>query len=154
MFDQADKPEEEREDDKKDQRAARIPMLAAAVVFSILFFPFMDRPWSLAAAILASYSTFVLGLAFGDAKDYLERIEIRQQVRRLLLIHTFVLAVALAFIIGWARLQPLLPQYLTHRGRRGSMWDLGLELTFAIAAVWEGYWMRGIIQRTLKDTED
>ena len=91
MSDQVDKPQWEQEDKIYDQGAARLSMLAAAVVFAVLFFPFMDRNWGLPVAILASYSVFVLGLAFGDAKDYLERVEIRREVRRLLLIHTLEL---------------------------------------------------------------
>jgi len=154
MSDQFDKPQEEREDHLYDRRAAQLPLLGAAVAFLILFFPFMDRPWSLPAAILASYSIFVLSLAFGDAKDYLDRAEVRQQVQRLLSIHMFILLIALVIVLGWKRAQPLLPQGLTHRYQKGSFWDLGLELIFAIAGVWQGYWMRGIIQRTLKDTED
>jgi hypothetical protein len=154
MSDQIDKPQEEREDHIYDRRAAQLPLLAAAVAFSILFFPFMDRPWSLPAAILASYSIFVLGLAFGDAKDYLDRTEIRQQVQRLLLIHVFILLIAFAVILGWERAQPLLPGGLTHRYPKGSFWDFGLELTFAIAGVWQGFWMRKIIRRTLKETEE
>jgi Na+/H+ antiporter NhaC len=154
MSDQIDKPQEEREDHIYDRRAAQLPLLAAVVAFLILFFPFMDRPWSLPAAILASYSIFVLGLGFGDAKDYLDRTEIRQQVQRLLLIHLFILLIALGVVLGWERAQPLLPEGLTHRYQKGSIWDFGLELTFAIAAVWQGFWMRKIIRRTLNETEE
>jgi len=129
-------------------------MLTAAVVFSVLFFPFKGEPWSLPAAILASYSAFVLGLAFGDAKDYLERVEIQREARRLLPIHAFVLLIAFAAITVWVRLQPLLPEGLTHQYRKGSFWDLALELPLIIAGVCQGFWMRGIMKRALKDSDD
>jgi len=62
--------------------------------------------------------------------------------------------IAFGVITVWERLLPILPAAATHRGRKGSFWDLALELFFAIAAVSQGFWMRGTMRRVLDDSED
>ncbi len=141
--------------DKKVERASgRWVVLVAGVVFFLIFLPFMDRPWGLHAAILAAYSVLAFGIALTGGERSPARLETRQQIPKLLSVHTVALVMVSLTVSAWLRLQTELPTAIVERGRKGSWWDLALELTLMVACIWQGLWMRGVLQRSVRDSKN
>lgn len=137
------------------ERWAHFPALA---VFGLLILPLQSDPWGWQIAIAAGYTVYVFWFALGsgakDLDDLLGDSRSLQSAARLLLPHLLALALVIFGVTWWFRLRPLLPDGLTHEGRRGSFWDLIGWLVLALAAIAQGSWMARKINRSGRDQEN
>jgi hypothetical protein len=100
----------------------------------------------------------VFGLAIGsiikDLDDLFGDAEIGKDARRLLIRHAAVLAVLTGGISLCFQLRTLLPSWMTHEGRKQSLWDFLGWLALAAAGITQGIWMAGKIKRRLGKPQD
>jgi hypothetical protein len=84
---------------------------------------------------------------FGDAR-------VPRCIAKLLIPHIFFLALVISGVSLWFYLKPLLPPWITHEGRKESLWDLFGWLVLAIAGIKQGSWMAGRIKLWLRESEN
>lgn len=127
----------------------RLSVVLAAVTFCALFFPNMDKPWGLPVAIVAAYSVLVFSLAFRDKNCSLRRPQVRKLLPQFLLMHVPFLLLIYWIATLWIRLAPDMPDWLTVRGRKGSLYDWILTALLCLIAWAQEHWMRAIIKRSV-----
>jgi len=130
----------------------------AGIVFCLLYFPTKDHFWSWYAAIAGSYTVYVFcrafGCAFKDSDDLFGNSQVPRYLAKLLIPHALILALILLGVSVWFDLRSLLPDWMTHEGRRESPWDLFGWLVLAGAGIWQGFWMTGKLKHRLEEAED
>jgi hypothetical protein len=131
----------------------RLAPLLAGVTFGVLFFPFMSRPWGLPVATLAAYSVLVFGLALRDENCSLGRIEVQDLLPRFLLLHIPFLVGVYWIEMEWLKLKSNMPDWLTVRGRRGSLYEWILIAVLYLIAWRQAHWMRAMVKRKLTEGE-
>jgi hypothetical protein len=125
-----------------------IVSLATLLTLLFLYFPFMDRPWSLYVAISAAYTMLVLGLLWSDGKwkRYIE--EGRRTARELLQGHLCFALLIVVWIWLGRYSKPRLPEWMFNYG----LGELTLYLIFSglgIVAIWwaEQTWLAQPVRR-------
>lgn len=130
----------------------------AGIVFCLLYFPFKDHPWSWYVAIAGSYTVYVFcrafGSAFKDSNDLFGNSQVPGYVAKTLIPHALILAFITLGVFLWFYLKPSLPSWMTHEGRRESLWDLIGWLVLAGAGISQGFWMTAKLKRRIEEAED
>jgi hypothetical protein len=165
MFDDIETAEQKTEasspdadgEDRSSQlyRWAHFPAFAVGI---LLFFLFHRYPWRWQVAIGGSYTVYVFFFAFGsvisDADDFFGDPRMPRYAARLLLAHLPILALVLCGVTLWFYLRPMLPDWVTHEGRKGSFWMLLGFFALIAACLWEGSWMAGKIKERFPESEN
>jgi hypothetical protein len=130
----------------------------AIVVFGVLFFLFKDHAWGWYVAIACSYTVYVFcrafGSAFKDSDDLFGNSEVPHYLAKLLVPHALIVALIMLGVFLWFYLKPSLPSWLTHEGRKGSLWDLLGWLVLAGAGIKQGFWMADKLKRLCGQCDD
>jgi hypothetical protein len=147
--------DDENEPSSQLYRWAHFPGMLA---FGLLFILFRSHPWRWQIAIGGGYTVYVFFFAFGsvlrDADDFFGDTRVPKCAAKLLVPHVLVLALIVEGVTLWFHLKPLLPPWVTHEGRKGSLWDLCGWILLAGAGIWQGFWMAGKIKRRFKEVEN
>lgn len=159
MFDDLETAETKTEDEERPSsqlyRWAHFPGL---LVFGLLILPLHRHPWGWQIAIACGYSVFVFWFAFGsvlnDADDFFGDPRVLRYGARLLIPHLLVLAPLIAGVTLWFRLKPMLPEWVTHEGSKGSFWMLFGWIVLIAAGMTQGFWMAGKLKRRFQQAED
>ena len=160
MFDELDTAEQETESDGKNDEPAsyRWAHFPALLVFGLLILLLHRIACGWQIAIGGGYTVYVfwfaLGLGLKNSDDLFGDSEVQLYVAKLLVPHALILALIILGVTEWFHLKPTLPDWATHEGRKGSLWDLLGWFTLGIAGVWQGFWMGGKIKRHFADHED
>jgi hypothetical protein len=153
-----DDPKRSEGDEKPSWWVGRWAHVLALPVFCIVYFPFQKYPWAWHVAIASSYSVFVFCRAFGttlgDADDFFGNSKVPRLLANLVIPHVLILALIVLGVSLWFHLKPNLPSWVTHEGRKGSLWDLCGWLLLAGAGIWQGSWMAAWIKRHLNERDD
>ena len=130
----------------------------AGLVFGLLFILFSGHPWRWFIAIDGAYTVYVFGLAIGsiikDMDDLFGDPQIAKAALRLLIPHAAALAALTGGISLWFHLRTLLPSWMTHEGRKESLWDLLGWLALAVLGISQGIWMAEKMKRRLGKPQD
>jgi hypothetical protein len=114
--------------------------------------------WSWYVAIGATYTAFVLLLALGstlkDLDDLFGNPEVLRFLPKLLLLHATPLGLLLAGLFSWLHLKSVLPEWLTHEGPRGSLWDLLGCLLLPCITIGEGVWLGGKVEQRFGEDDE
>jgi hypothetical protein len=97
---------------------------------------------------------FAFGSVLRDADDFFGDPQVPRCAAKLLIPHIFILSLIITGVSLWFHLRPLLPSWVTHEGRKGSLWDLFGWIVLAGAGIWQGSWMGEKIKRHFRETED
>jgi len=165
MFDDLDASEQKTEGpqepvDKNNSSVGlyRWAHFPAILVFAILIIPLHSHPWGWQIAIAGGYTVYVFWFAFGlvlkDADDFLGDPRVPKYGAELLIPHALILTLIIFCVSEWFRLKPILPEWVTHEGRKGSLWDLCGWVALAGAGIWQGFWMGKKIKRRFGEPED
>lgn len=154
--------EEDAQADEARERSGggiwRVPHIPAAVAFCVLYFPLNSYPWALYLAIGIAFTLFVfmfaLGTRLSDLDDFFGDSAVPKYAAKLLIPHCVVLGFVLAAVFLWFRLKPELPEWVTHEGRKGSVWELLGWLSLLGMALAEGSWLAGKVKQRFEPTED
>lgn len=156
LGEEAQKPSEE-ERERSSFLSCWSPIIAG-LVFSCLYYPLKNHPWSWFVAIASSYSVFVFVITFGsgfnDSSDFFGDPRAPKCVATLLLPHALLLALVMLAAYFWLRLIPTLPHWVTVEGRKGSWWEYFGIILACLVGVKEGYWMGAKIKLRLGTSED
>ena len=131
----------------------RLAVLLAGVTFCALFFPFMKMQWGLPVATLAAYSVLVFGLAFRDKNCSLRRPQVQEHLPKFLLLHMPFLLLVYSVEALWLNFGSRMPNWLTVRGRKGSLYEWILIALLCLIAWGQEHWMRVIVRRSLRNEE-
>jgi hypothetical protein len=130
----------------------------AGLAFGILFILFSGNPWRWQIAIGGGYTVYVFFFAFGsvlrDADDFFGDTRVPLCAAKLLIPHIFILTLIISGVSLWFHISPLLPSWVTHEGRKESLWDLFGWLILAGAGIWQGSWMAKKIKSRFTEPED
>jgi hypothetical protein len=161
MFDDLDTAERKTDDDSTSEKSSQLYRWAhipAILVFGILIILFHGHPWSWQLAIGGGYTGYVFFFAFGsvfkNSDDFFGDSRAPKYFVKLLIPHLLILVLITAGVMMWFHLRPLLPLWLTHEGRKESLWDLLGWLLLVGAGILQGFWMAGLIKRRFRDQED
>lgn len=160
MFDSLPDAEDERaaEDREESSSAWRWAHFPAFLIFGLLLLLSKGHWWSWYVAIGGGSSVFVFWIAFGsslkDSDDFFGNSAVPEYAAKLLIPHSLALAFVLAAVYFWFHLQPNLPEWVIHEGRKGSLWDLLGWLALGGAGIIEGLWMAGKVRRRFRVSED
>lgn len=128
------------------------------LAFGILIILFHGRSWGWQIAIGGGYTVYVFFFALGSVlrglDDFLGDPKVLRCTAKLLIPHAFFLTLILSGVSLWFHLKLMLPSWLTHEGRKESLWDLLGWLALAIAGIVQGSWMGGRLKRWLGKPED
>jgi hypothetical protein len=123
---QSDARQESSDDQKSTWWLGRWAHVITIPVWFILFVSFADHPWGTYISVAGGYTAFVLCLALGNAfkdmDDVLGNPRALIYIAKLLIPHAFILALIVWGVSEWLHLAPTLPSWLTHEGRKGSLW--------------------------------
>ncbi|MGA3130913.1 MAG: hypothetical protein ABSD59_08945 [Terracidiphilus sp.] len=159
MFDDLETAEKKSEDEqtptgdenKLSSGLYRWAHFPALLTFGILIILFHGHPWSWQVAIGCAYTVYVFFFAFGsvlrDLDDFFGDPRVPRCAGRLLIPHLVILALIIAGVPLWFQFRPMLPDWATHEGRKGSLWDLCGWLVLAFAGIAQGFWMAGKLKR-------
>jgi hypothetical protein len=147
--------EDENESSPQLWRWAHFPAMLA---FGILFIAFSGQPWRWYIAIGGSYTVYVFFFALGsvlrDLDDFFGDPRVPRYIAKLLIPHVFFLVLVILGVYLWFYLKPMLPPWMTHEGRKGSLWDICGWLVLAFAGLAQGSWMAEKIKRQFGESED
>ena len=125
----------------------------AIPVWAVLYFPFSDRPWEPYTSVAGAYTALVfciaLGNSFNNSDDLCGDSRARGYVLRLVIPHLVMLALVMDGVFEWLHLTSMLPAWMIHEGRRGSIWYWCGVSPLAGGGYWEGFWMSRKIKRHL-----
>jgi hypothetical protein len=145
-------------DEKPPPGLYRWAHFPAMLAFGLLFIAFRGQRWRWHIAIGGSYTVYVFFFAFGselrDLDDFFGDARVPRCIAKLLIPHIFFLALVISGVSLWFYLKPMLPPWLTHEGRKESLWDLFGWLVLAIAGIKQGSLMAGKIKCRFGETED
>jgi hypothetical protein len=148
----------EEDEDASSSQLYRWAHFPALLVFAVLIIPLHRHPWGWQIAIAGGYTAYVFWFAFGSvlnsADDFFGDSRVPKYAVELLLPHALILALVVLGVTEWFHLKPLLPEWVTHEGRKGSLWMLFGWLLLASAGIWQGSWMAKKIKRRFKETAD
>jgi di/tricarboxylate transporter len=130
----------------------------AGVFFCLIYFPLDQYTWSWQFAVSLTYIVFMLcctcGLAFKDSDDFFGNLRVQEFIGKLLFRQIFVLALVSGAAYLWRYSKSVLPDWVSHEGRRMSLWDyFGIILFYAIA-VREAKWMAAKIKSQFPEPGD
>jgi len=128
----------------------RLGVVLAGVTFCILFFPFMHRPWGLPVATLCAYTVLVFSLAFRDENCSLDRTQVQEKLPLFAAMHLPFLLAVYGIVLEWTHLASDMPNWLTVRGRRGSLYEWILIAILCLVAWRQEHWMRVIVKRSVR----
>ena len=118
---------------------------------------FQENQWQWQIAISCGYTVYVFFGAFGtvlkDADDFFGNSEAPQYALKLLVPHLPVLLLINVGVYEWFHLKPVLPDVLTHEGRKGSLWELFGWIALILVGIAQGSWMGGMVKRRFRDTD-
>ena len=161
MFDSLPDREDERATEDRyggSSSAWRWAHLPAMLVFALLYLPLKSYVWSWYLAIGGAYTVLVFWIALGsslkDSDDLFGNSEVLKYLPKMLLLHVLPLGLLLSGALLWFQLKQVLPEWATHEGHRGSLWDLLGWLALACTSVGEGFWMAGKVKQRFGPTED
>jgi hypothetical protein len=166
MFDDLETAERKTEEDRTsadgDNKSSsglyRWAHFPAMLAFGILIILFRHHPWRRYIAIGGGYTVYVFFFAFGsvlkDLDDFFGDPRVPRCAVRLLIPHLLILLPLLAGVTLWFHLRPILPDWVTQEGRKGSFWDLFGWLVLAIVGIAQGFWMSGKVKRRFRETEN
>ena len=160
MFDSLPDREDERAAEERvgSSSAWRWAHLPAMLVFVLLYLPLKNYSWSLYVAVGGGYTVLVLWIALGsslkDSDDFFGSPEVLKFIPKMLIVHTIPLGLLLLGLFLWFELKRVLPEWVTHEARRGSLWDLFGWLILACTSVGEGFWMAGKVKQRFEPKED
>jgi len=130
----------------------------ALLIFGILFILFRGQDWRWQIAIGGAYTVYVFFFAFGSvfdsADDFFGDSRVPKYFLKLLIPHTLILTLVISGVSLWFHFKPMLPSWLTHEGRKGSLWDLCGWLVLAGAGISQGFWMAGKTKRLIGDPQN
>lgn len=163
MFDDLDSVENGTKDSSGDQQASHWWIgpwahIIALVVFCLIYFPLDEHSWSWQLAVTATYIVFMFcctcGIAFKDSDDFFGNLSVSEYMSKLFLNQGFVLALVSLAAYVWHSSISRLPDWLTHRGSRMSLWDyLGVVL-FYVIAVNQAKWMANKLKSRFPDSSN
>jgi hypothetical protein len=114
-------------------------------VWFILFVALNHEPWGDYVAVAVAYTVFVfclaIGNAFEDSDDYLGNSKAVQFTGILLIPHALVLLLLAWCLSEWFHLATVVPPWVTHEGRKGSLWYWCGMIPLSAAGYWQGMWM-------------
>jgi hypothetical protein len=166
MFDDLDTAESKTEISQNrfedEQRSSwwigRWAHVISIAVFGLVYVPFDDYAWNWQVAITVAYIVFMLcctcGLAFKDSDDLLGSPEVQGYMAKLLVRQSIILVLVSLGLYLWRYVIPMLPLWLTYRGRKMSLWDYGGIILTYFVAVKEASWMSARIKSKFPETED
>jgi len=166
MFDDLDTAERKTEGDprsvhsevKSSSRLYRWAHFPAMLAFGLLFILFRNHPWRWQIAIDGAYTVYVFFFALGAGLQSLDDLfgdsRVSRSVAKLLIPHILILALVTVGVTSWFHLRPTLPEWATHEGRKGSLWDYCGWIILAVAGIWQGIWMGGKIKLEFGAAED
>ena len=155
MFDDLNTAEQrtdpDQDDDKSASAAYRWAHFPALLVFGLLILPLHRYAWGWQVAVAGGYTVYVfwfaLGLGLKDTDDLFGDSEVQLYVAKLLLPHALILILIVLGVTEWFHLKPMLPDWVTHEGRKESIWDFLGWIVLGVAAVGQGFWMGGKLKR-------
>jgi len=159
MFEDLDAAEKRSEDDEKpSSNLYRWSHFHALLVFGVLIIPFHGYSWGWQVAIAGGYTVYVFWFAFGsvlhDADDFFGDPRVLPYAAKLLVPHLLVLAILIPAVSLWFRLKPMLPDWATHAGQKGSIWMLFGWMVLALSGIAEGFWMGEKLKRLYGKKEE
>jgi hypothetical protein len=102
---------------------------------------------SVGAAYTVLVFCLALGNAFKDLDDVLGNPHALACIAKLMIPHLFALALVAWGVYEWLNLSRTLPVWVTHEGRKGSVWYWCGMLPLGGAGYWEGFWMAGKLRK-------
>ncbi len=121
------------------------------MAFGVLIIPLHGFSWGWPVAIVGAYTVYVLWFAFGsvlsDADNFFGDPRVVRYGGKLLVPHLLVLAIIVPAISLWFRLKPMLPEWATHEGHKGSLWFLFGWMSLGVSGIAEGSWMGRKLKR-------
>jgi hypothetical protein len=148
-------PDEESRPSPQLYRWAHFPAILTVGVLILLFH---GNPWRWQIAVGGGYTVYVFFFAFGsvfsDADDFFGDPRAPRYALKLMAPHLLILAPLLAGVALWFHLKPMLPEWMTHEGRKGSIWDLFGWITLGLAGIAQGSWMARKIRRRFGPDEE
>jgi hypothetical protein len=127
----------------------------AAILFLGLFVPFLPQSWHVQAATLSAYSVLMIGLTFRNSDYSLGDIPVQRKLPLLLSMHSFFLAVIYSCESYALALQPHLPEYWNHFGRRSpSLFFNVLGVFVLLVYSVQRFSMRRILDDSIKSAHD
>ena len=166
MFDDLETAERKTDDEqtpaggenKPSPQLYRWAHFPALLVFGVFFLLFRHHPWRWQIAIGSAYTVYVYFFAFGsvlrDLDDFFGDPRVPRFASKLLIPHALILALIACGIFEWFHLKPILPDWVTHEGRKGSLWMLFGWLVLAFCGIAQGSWMAGKIKRQFGEPDD
>lgn len=153
-----DEPTPSKDGEKSSWWIGRWAHVIAGAVFCLLYFPFDGRIWSWQVAVTVSYIVFMLcctcGLAFHDSDDFFGNPRVPEYTGKLLVRQILILALVSLGAWFWRAVKPDLPEWLTHEGRKMSLWDYSGIILIYIVAVKEASWMAARIKKRFPELEE
>jgi hypothetical protein len=161
MFDDLETAGRKTDDGSTSEQPSQLYRWAhfpAMLIFGILIILFHGHPWGWQLAIGGGYTVYVFFFAFGsvfkNSDDFFGDSRVPKYAMELLIPHVLILALIVFGVTEWFRLKPILPEWVTHEGRKGSLWMLLGWLLLASAGISQGFWMAGLIKRRLGEQQD
>jgi len=160
MFDeyQSGNEQESTEDEKTTWWLGRWAHVLTIPVWFILFVAFNDRPRDSYVSVVCAYTVLVLSLALGNAfkdlDDVLGHPRALACIAKLMIPHSFALALVVSCVYEWLNISHTLPAWVTHEGRKGSVWYWCGMLPLGGAGYWEGFWMARKLRKHCGVAED
>ena len=165
LFDDLDTAEQKTEDGQEPEDdngsssgAYRWAHFPAMIVFAALIIPLHRHPWGWQIAIASGYTVYVfwfaLGLGVKNSDDFFGDSQVPLYTAKLLIPHTLILIMIVLGVSEWFHLKTVVPSWVTHEGRKESIWDLFGWLLLAGAGIWQGFWMGNKIKHRFSEPED
>lgn len=159
MFEDASTEEKQSEDDAKSNWwVGPWAHVLGGLGFGILIIPLHSYSWGWQVSIAGGYSVLAFcrafGSAFENADDLLGNPRAVRSVAMLLIPHAAVVLLVVLGVSWWFHIRPELPTWVTHEGRKGSLWYWFGMLPLALAGYAQGAWMAGWIKRQVKAPDD
>lgn len=144
--------------DRPSSQAYRWAHIPAFLTFLLLIVSLHRYRWGWQIAVGVGYTVYVFWFAFGfvlkDADDLFGDSRVPKYAAKLLIPHALIVAAIIAGVTEWFHLKPMLPDWMTHEGRKESLWDLFGWLLLGGAGIWQGFWMGKKLKRRFSNSED
>jgi hypothetical protein len=158
MFDDLESAEHRTDEAHPSSKLYRWAHIPAILVIALLIVLLRRHSWGWQIAIVAGYTVFVFWLAFGsvlhDADDFFGDPRVPRYAARMLVPHVLALVLLVSGVTLWFRLRPVLPEWVTQEGHKGSFWDLFGWMVLSLGGIAEGFWMGERLKRLFEESGD